>query len=61
VIFVFLEHEVIIEDVQIDFQLDNVPFMDGQQLSETCTLYESPQTPVVKEESERLQHSSELH
>jgi hypothetical protein len=56
-----MEQEVIIDGAQIDFELDNVPFMDGQHLSETCVLYESPQTPVVKEEYEYLQYSSELH
>jgi hypothetical protein len=56
-----MEYDVKIKVPQIKFEMDNVPFMDGQQLSESCVLYESPQTSIVKEESERLQYSAEIH
>ncbi len=55
------EYEINIDAAHKDFESDNVPYMDGQQLDETCVLYESPQTSIVKEESERLQYSAEVH
>jgi hypothetical protein len=56
-----MEYEISVDAPHIDFELDNVPFLDGQHLSETCVLYESPQISNVNEERERIQYSSELH
>ena len=56
-----MEYEIDIGISRIDFEMESVPFMDGQHLNETCILYESSQKPKVKEESEHLQFSVELH
>jgi len=56
-----VEQELQIEGAQIDFEFDNVPFMDGQFLKETCVIYESPRDTTLKEEDKDLQYSVELH
>lgn len=56
-----MEYKIRIGENQIDFELDNIPFTDGQHLSETCVLSESPHNSSFQEESDSLQFSAELH
>ena len=56
-----MEQEMKTDGAQIDFEMDNMPFMDGQYLNETCVMREAPQNSYFNEENDRLQYSPELH